>query len=654
MTDAWKTVFAWLRSPSRSLSSKLSLVILLLAAPIFILSMSLLYTQSRSIIRSEAVGHATSVLGTTMQRLQHILVTIETATESYGWLVSENLQPDSLLKLSRAVVSLNANTDGCSISMEPNTFPEHGRYYSVYTIRRGDSIISTIEEPYEYFERVWYKTPRQLNAPCWVDFYDDVDTLTVYLDDMIASYCKPIYDANGQFVAVISTDVTLGHLFNVVTSVSDSIASSVPVKHYPHSYLMMTDKDGRYIIHPDTLCRFKQTIFSGVDPGTQPDVISLGHEMTKGNSGNMSVVLDGVPCMVVYQSVPGTNWSLALVCPDSDIWAGYHRLNHILLPILLFGLVFIQLLCRHAVANALSPLGKLLEKTQSIIAGNMEVHIQRSQRQDAVGRLQNSFGMMLQRLNFHMGSVRYTTEQARQRNEELAAATRKAEEADRQRTVFLQNVTHQIRTPLNIIMGFAQLLGGSTQGTLSKEELKSITGMMKHNSKTLNYLVNMLFASSDSGLSEELNSYKHEEVACNQVARESISYVNLHFPDLVISFSSDVDDKFCIHTSRVYLMRSLIELLYNSAKYSDRQHIQLHISLKEGNLLFVVQDTGKGIAEEDIQRIFTYFGKVDDLSEGLGLGLPLVKRHISNLGGTLTLDEDYHAGARFCIRFPLD
>ena len=203
-------------------------------------------------------------------------------------------------------------------------------------------------------------------------------------------------------------------------------------------------------------------------------------------------------------------------------------------------------------------------------------------------------------------------------------------------------------------MGFAQLLGGSTQGTLSKEELKSITGMMKHNSKTLNYLVKMLFASSDSGLSEELNSYKHEEVACNQVARESISYVNLHFPDLVISFSSDVDDKFCIHTSRVYLMRSLSELLYNSAKYSDRQHISLHISLKEGNLLFVVQDTGKGIAEEDIQRIFTYFGKVDDLSEGLGLGLPLVKRHISNLGGTLTLDEDYHAGARFCIRFPFD
>jgi signal transduction histidine kinase len=375
--------------------------------------------------------------------------------------------------------------------------------------------------------------------------------------------------------------------------------------------------------------------------------------MTAGRQGSMAVVIDGAPCLVCYQPVPGTNWSLALVCPDSDVLAGYHRLTYIVLFLLLVGLSIIFLLCHRAVAHSIRPLHQLLEKTQTIASGNMEVHIAQTKRADVIGRLQNSFATMLQSLSFHMGSVRYTSDQTKIRNEELARATRLAEEADRQKSAFIQSVSHQIRTPLNIIMGFSQVLGDTAGCRLSDEEMKSVTDRMDHNSKHLSRMVLMLFDSSDTGLSEELRAHHHDLVSCNDIAREAISYVRQHYPNLLVNFQTDLPDTFFIQTSQLYLMRSLREVLYNAAKYSDGQHILFHVSSTPTDARFVVQDTGPGIAEADRDLIFRFFIKVDDLSEGLGLGLPLAKRHACNLGGDLILDTDYHDGCRFIITIPL-
>jgi signal transduction histidine kinase len=68
---------------------------------------------------------------------------------------------------------------------------------------------------------------------------------------------------------------------------------------------------------------------------------------------------------------------------------------------------------------------------------------------------------------------------------------------------------------------------------------------------------------------------------------------------------------------------------------------------------FIIEDTGKGIAEADREHIFKFFTKVDDFSEGLGLGLPLTKRHAETLGGNLILDTTYHEGSRFIFEIPV-
>ena len=100
-------------------------------------------------------------------------------------------------------------------------------------------------------------------------------------------------------------------------------------------------------------------------------------------------------------------------------------------------------------------------------------------------------------------------------------------------------------------------------------------------------------------------------------------------------------------------MLSLRELLYNAAKYSDGLNVTLHIEQTPTTVRFICKDTGPGIPEKDRERMFDFFTKINDLSEGLGLGLPLAKRHARSLGGDLTLDNDYQGGCCFILELPL-
>ena len=627
----------------QSLSWKLSLGILLMAVPIFVLSMGILFVQSRENIRKEATEHANSVLNNTLLRIVRHMNTVKTATDINSWEIIEHLDPDSMLACSRFVVMLNGNIDGCSISMEPNVFPKYGRYFSAYTVREGDSVTTVVEEQYEYFEKVWYKEPRVRKEPCWVLYYDESDSLALTLDGMIASYSKPIYGEDKRFVGVISTDIALYHLSSIITQ----------EKPYDDAYFMMIDEAGHYIIHPDTAMLFTHSVFSDADPKTQPDMIALGHEMTTGKVGNMHVVINGKPCLVTYQPVPNTKWSLALVCPERSVLRTYNRLNYILTPLIIIGLVLILLFCSVTVTRAIRPLDKLAKKLQLISAGHYDEHISRTNYYDVVGRLQNNFASMQESLSRYMNDIQQMNEETAHRNEELARTSELAKEADRQKTLFIQNVSHQVRTPLNIIMGFSQVLRRS-RGLLPKEEIRKITDTMNHNVRLLDRMSLMLFDSSARGTTEERYAKKNDLVACNQIARDAIlkTVINHGLPG--IKFDTDLSDEFCIYTSYVYLMRSIREILYNSSKYSDGQHISLHVTERDSMVYYIFEDKGPGISQEEMGKMFDMFTKVSDFSEGLGLGLPLTKRHLVTLGGDLELDTDYHDGCRFIMKLPVN
>lgn len=637
----------------RSLSMKISFSLLLLAAPVFVISLGVLFEQSRRFIREDAMRRATCVLNTTMQHVRNHMSLVETAANANLRFVEENFVPDSLLSMSRRIVRLNRHVYGCSISAEPDVFSEYGRCFSAYSIRQADSILTISEEPYEYFEESWYKMPIDSCRGCWVDPFVGSDSDDVFTVDLIASYGLPVHRKDGQVVGVLSTDLSFPKLAETIRNVEQP---------YPHAHFVLVGSDGRYLIHPDSMLHLNKTVFSDGKEKGNNDLIALGYQLLAGQQGTTQLELNGQLCHFCYRPVPGTRWSLVLVCPDSDILSGYHQLAYLITFLILVGLFLIHWRCYRVVKKNITPLQQLLEMTKQITEGNYNAEIPRSKHVNAIGRLQNSFATMQQSIYDYVGDIRKTAAETRRNNEELAVAKRQAEEAFKQKSLFIQNVSHQIRTPLNIIMGFTQVLRESlaahrpdaaVQDVLPAEELASITLMIKHNAGHLSRMVYMLFDSSETGVVEEMQSQIDEQVSCNAVARECVDFINYHFPDVHISFETQLPDLFCIPSNYIILMRTIRELLYNSAKFSDGQHIALRIAQVGNNVRFVIEDVGPGLSEQSKEHMFKFFTKVDDMSEGLGLGLPLCKRHSKVLGGDLRLDAFYREGCRFIIELPI-
>jgi len=632
----------------RSFSAKISLAVLLLAVTIFLASVGILFRQSRKMIRSESVERASGVLTSAMQRINRYLITAETATNTHVWLVEEAMQSESLQAYTNQIVRLNPYVDGCVISTEPGVLPNYPDGFMAISIRDNDNISTAVETGYDYFSKRWYSIPRTQKKPCWVVAHDKENTLDLNDDGLIATYSHPLFNKEKKFIGIISTEMSLLHISQILAQ----------VRPYPHSYYILIDEQGRYVGHPDSTRLFCKTIFSVADPKRQSDLIALGYEMTKGNQGNMSVTINNTRSLVCYMPVEGTTWSLAIVCPDSDILRGYNRITYIVIPLIIVGLLLIYINCHKTVSVSLKPLKDLLVKTQAVTDGNIGVKIMHTKRTDVIGDLQNSFATMLQSLNYYISNVRKATEQTKLYNRELEHATQLALEAEQQKTIFIQNVSHQIRTPLNIIMGFAQVLNSSTGKNslyteLGEEEIKSIASAMGHNSRLLVRMVMMLFDSSDNGLAESEKCNKCELVACNEICRESRQFISNHHQIASINFHTEVSDDFSIKTNRRYLLYCLEELLNNSVRYSDQQNITLLVEKDEKNVRFIIQDTGKGIAEENREHIFKFFTKIDEFSEGLGLGLPLTKRHAKTLGGNLILDTSYTSGCRFIFELPI-
>lgn len=635
---------------SKRLAHKLSTSIILLAIPVFIMSLGIFYMQSRYLIHQEAMERSKSVLRTAIQRVSNFMNTIENSTDANAWLLEESFTPESLEAITRRVVDLNPNVIDCYVSAAPGLFPQYGQQFSVYTFNDDDSIVTVRETYYDYLNRQWYQKGMQADKAFWIEPFSEQMEGAVNYNDAVAAYCRPIRSEDGRIMGLINTDFAFSQLAKSIASTEHS---------YPDAYFVLLGADGRYIIHPDTTRLFRKTIYTDADPKGNADIIALGHQMTEGKQGIMHVMVNGKKCHVNYQPVPGTSWSLAMVCPESEVLAGYYRLAYVIIALILIGLLAILWLSSKVVRQTIRPIKQLLGYTQHIVDGNYDATIPQSDQPDDIGQLQNSFAAMQQALQNHMGSISQTAEEIRKQNEQRAHNMKLAEENVRKKTQFIQNLSHQIRTPINVITGFSDvLLGNITTRTKEKdnkylkEDLSVVTGMMKYNAIHLKRMILMLFDSSSAGSAQKVMNDRHDEVSCNEIARECIDYTKEHFKGIKIEFSTDLSDAVHILTNHLYLMRTIRELLYNAAKFSDGEHIRMHVSETETTVNFIVEDTGTGLPDDADELLYKPFIKIDNLSEGLGLGLPLSKRHALSLGGDLVYDRDYHNGCRFIVEMP--
>ena len=636
---------------SKKLSRRLSLGITLLAVPIFIGTLGILFLQSRRLIRLEAMERTNSILNKTMLDVRHFMNSIEVSTDANAWLLEENLTSDSIESISRRIMKMNPNILSFSVSTEPEVLPQFGPHFSVYTVRDANTINSYRETEYAYYDKLWYKTALK-GEPCWVEPFGEHTEGTIDYHEAVASYCRPLHTADGKIAGVISADFSFSLLAKAINEAEHP---------YPDMYFILVGKDGRFFIHPDETKLFRKTIFSDTDPHENTDIIALGHELANGKQGTRHATIDGQFCHVSFRPVPGTDWSLALVCPDSEILTDYNLLAYVVGLIIIIGLMLILWLTQKVVRQTTSPVINLLNITQQITEGNYDETIPYSNEPDTFGKLQNSFAKMQESLHEHMRDIEETTKQLRLHNRKQEDAIDQVESAAKEKESFIRHISHQVRTPLNIIMGYASVIYESvkarhiepeTPNQFEEDNLNEIRGALLNNAVILKRMVLMLYDSSESGASAEKKCKRTSEISCNQIARESISYVKVHNPGVRIRFETTVSDSVFILTNQVYLTRTIRELIYNAVKHSDKKHIQMRVVDTPEQMLFIVEDTGPGLSKDAVQMIEKPFTKMNEESEGLGLGLPLCKRHAMTLGGDLVLDTSYTDGCRFILELP--
>lgn len=252
-------------------------------------------------------------------------------------------------------------------------------------------------------------------------------------------------------------------------------------------------------------------------------------------------------------------------------------------------------------------------------------------------------------LSYFIWSRRKHMRELMVQNQQLTLARDHAQEADRMKTAFIQNVSHQIRTPLNAVSGFSTILANQID-ELADDERQDLARRIEHSAAIITNSLNHLITLSDV---DSINMNNNSEpINCHDFCREIVKEFKPMKQTLGFSYSSSIGQDVTVKSNRSLLKSVIMEILMNADKFTDEGGITLSSDMKDGMWLLSVTDTGTGIPEGDEERIFGHFTKIDDFSEGLGLGLTFCKNITLRLGGDVVLDKDYHDGARFIVKIP--
>ena len=601
------------RQIRRSFALRLSLSIVVMATIVFVVAIGELFYRSRSATKEAAISQATQVLSNVTQHMMTLLSEVEVATQNTEWQVFENLQPDALLQLSRSMVELNPILDGCSIAMEPNFFKDQGKFFSAYSSRSGNQIETQQEgnESYYYFGMDWYSLPMLRGKAIWIDPFPDSNDITGNNRGLIVSYSKPLVTADGHNIGVISSDISLRKLTQELSQ----------ERLYPESYFVLSDSRGKIVAS------------------------------TKADISEKEGDIDYRRNLVIDNQLPHTNWKLTIVCPKSDIFKGYYQLIYIVITIVIFGLLLLWTFCYFVVKRNVSRLQMLAATTQDMANGRFDSPIPQTRSKDDIGLLQNSFSVMQASLSEYVANLERMKAESKQRNQELMVAKGLAEASDKRKSAFIQDMSHQIRTPLNIINGFAQILCESYLEMSEKERL-----MLSRDVLYNGYIISTIIDnwSMTSALDKVKDLPREDLVTANVLCREAVDNVLFKQRDEVMVNIETTERDIRLTTDKKSVLKILSELLHNADKFTTHGTITIGCQqLNSHFMAFYIADTGCGISPDNQEHLFEPFMKVDEFSEGLGLGLPLCHRLATLLKGGIVLDTQYSGGARFLLKLPV-
>lgn len=426
-----------------SLTSQVVLWVVGFVSVLFVTSLLIMFNHARQSIYQEAMEKARQTLRTTELRIDNTLNEVETATRSMHWTIEKRLnQPEIMDSLCRQLLRENPHIQSCAIAFEPGVYPQYGTYHEVYAYRsHSDSTqinvtVNNGRQPYT--REKWYFIPLHHGKPIWIDPYVDEESDET---SIITSYGMPLRDKQGQLVGVLSAHISMKWFADLVLS----------LRPFPNSHASVMGTDGHLIIHPDSTLEEHEAFFTKAfnDPTCDGHLAAIS--MKTGHVGHSEIHMDGKQDFIFYHPFENAGWSVAIVCPESDIFSSYNSLRRYTIVISLIGLLLLALFCLFISHRQLKPLQQLVDEARRMADGQLDEPVKESHRSDEVGYVQNTFRQMQLSIGQHIADITHLTGVLQQRNEDLKMAYEQAREADKMKDAVILNMSDRMEQSVKVI-----------------------------------------------------------------------------------------------------------------------------------------------------------------------------------------------------------
>ena len=395
-----------------SISGRLTTGVIIVCAIIFTLTCTVFIRMAANKVREEAAKQAHSELSSTIHQIDAVLNAVEIAVENTAWLVPYRLSsPDFMYDITERILQNNPFICGAAVAFEPDYYASEGHYFSPYSYRDENGKILSKQlgnDTYDYHYMDWYQIPKLLKESYWSEpYYDDGGG-----EMMMTTFSKPLYDECGNLYAIITADLSLEWLSDLVGG----------IQAFRNSYNLMVSRNASFIVHPDPNLILNETIYSSTYGDDDESLKKMQDDMVHCRAGEVLRDKEGGKFFVFYSPVETTCWSVAIVCPRSELYAGVRKLRAILIIFGLIALILMLILSYNGIRKVVAPVEDFSDVAKKIARGEFNAELPKINSQDELKELHDSFEYLQHSLVQYIDELQSTTANKERIESELRIA----------------------------------------------------------------------------------------------------------------------------------------------------------------------------------------------------------------------------------------
>ena len=370
---------------------------------------------------SDILEKASRDLAMTMSKVE---VSADNITDELCWHLAT---PELVLSTLAYELNVNRHVYGCGIGFVEDFYPAVGRWYEPYVLNDGGKITMKIigSETHDYFQSEWYTQGLASSEGVWsTPYLDEEGGETVLCTFSRRVVMEPEKEIAGVFGADISISGLAALIQESIRKENEESIFYVPTSDDPKQriYCFIIGPDGDYIAHPDQGRILKANFYDFATGKDADGYRKLGDAMRAGESGDMSVVVDGIKSDVYFAPLLHSGWSMGIVVPTQRLLMPAITYGVLIIFLILLGVFLVFLTCRQSIKKASTPLIQLAESAQEIATGKFDTSLPTIEHKDEIRLLRDSFDYMQSSLSRYVDELKVTTAQKASIERELSVA----------------------------------------------------------------------------------------------------------------------------------------------------------------------------------------------------------------------------------------